>query len=52
MAIKFDDIEQAFLYVNSAPIAANTSILRKETGEIFYASDYDDENEIPEDILS
>jgi hypothetical protein len=50
MAIKFDDIEHAFLYVNAAPMTANTAILCKETGEIFYASDYDDENEIPEDI--
>lgn len=50
MAIKFDDIEHAFSYVNVAPMTANTAILCKETGDIFYASDYDDENEIPEDI--
>ena len=50
MAIKFEDIEHAFLYVSSGPMTANTAILCKETGEIFYASDYDDENEIPEDI--
>ena len=50
MAIKFEDIEHAFLYVSAGPMTANTAILCKETGEIFYASDYDDENEIPEDI--
>ena len=50
MAIKFSDIEHAFFYVSSAPMTANTAILCKETGEIFYASDYDDENQIPEEI--
>ena len=50
MAIKFEDIEHAFFYVSSGPMTANTAILCKESGEIFYASDYDDENEIPEDI--
>ena len=50
MEIKFSDIEDAFFYVSSAPMAANTAILCKETGEIFYASDYTDEDETPEDI--
>ncbi len=50
MAIKFSDIEHAFFYVSSAPMTAKTAILCKETGEIFYASDYDDENQIPEEI--
>jgi len=50
MAIKFSDIEHAFIYVSSAPMTAKTAILCKETGEIFYASDYDDENQIPEEI--
>jgi hypothetical protein len=31
-------------------MTAKTAILCKETGEIFYASDYDDENQIPEEI--
>ena len=50
MAIKFSDIEHAFFYVSSAPMTAKTAILCKETGEIFFASDYDDENHIPEEI--
>jgi hypothetical protein len=50
MAIKFSDIEHAFFYVSSAPMTAKTAILCQETGEIFYASDYDDENQIPEEI--
>ena len=50
MEIKFSDIEDAFFYVSSAPMTTNTAVLCKETGELFYASDYTDENEIPEDI--
>ena len=50
MEIKFTDIELAFEYVSSAPETANTAVLCKETSEIFYASDYDDEDEIPEEV--
>ena len=50
MEIKFSDIELAFEYVSSAPMTSNTSVLCKETGEIYYSSDYDDEDEIPEEI--
>ena len=50
MEIKFSDIEDAFFYVSSAPMMTNTAVLCKETGEIFYASDYDDEDELREDI--
>ena len=50
MEIKFSDIELAFEYVSSAPMTSNTAVLCKETGEIFYSSDYDDEDEIPEEV--
>lgn len=50
MKIKFSDIELAFDYVSSAPMTANTAVICKETGEFFYRSDYDDEDEIPEEI--
>ncbi len=50
MGIKFSDIEDAYFYVSSAPMTANIAVLCKETGEIFYASDYDDEDEIPEEV--
>jgi hypothetical protein len=43
MGFNFSDIEHAFYYVSSAPMTANTAVLCKETSEIFYASDYDDE---------
>jgi hypothetical protein len=48
--IKFSDIELAFDYVSSMPMTANTAVLCKNTGDFFYSSDYDSEDEIPEDI--
>jgi hypothetical protein len=50
MGIKFSDIEDAYLFVSMAMEFSNQAILCKETGEIFYASEYDDEDEIPEDV--
>ena len=50
MEINFSDIELAFEYVSSAPMSSNTAILCKESGEIFYSSDYADEDEIPEEV--
>ena len=51
MKIKFSDIELAFDFVSSAPMTANAAIICKEAGEIFYTSDYDDdEDEIPEEV--
>ena len=50
MRIKFGDIEDAFLFVSMSPEFINRAILCRETGEIFYASEYTGENEIPEDV--
>jgi hypothetical protein len=50
MKIKFSDIELAFEFVSSAPMTANVAVICKETGEIFYSSDYDDMDEIPEEM--
>ena len=50
MEIQFSDIELAFEYVSSAPMTSNTAVLCKDTGEIFYSSDYDDEDEVPEEV--
>ena len=49
MEIKFSDIELAFEYVSSAPMTSNTAVLCNKTGDIFYSSDYD-EDEIPEAV--
>ena len=54
MSIKFSDIEDAFFFVSSASMYINSAILCKESGKIFYQSDYLDEeavDEIPEEIL-
>ena len=40
MRFKFSDVEDAFFYVSSAPMMTNSALLCKETGEIFYHSDY------------
>ncbi len=52
MRIKFSDLEDAFFYVSSAPKYTNHAILCKETGEIYYRSEYwgADEDEIPEEV--
>jgi len=44
MEIKFSDIEIAFEYVSSTPMTANTAVICKETGEIYFRSDYGDED--------
>ena len=50
MIIKYDDIENAFLFVSMQSPCTNTAILCKETGEIYYESGYGDSDELPEDI--
>ena len=50
MPIKFSDIEDAFLFVSMGEIYMNSAILCMETGEVFYISDYDDSDELPENI--
>ena len=50
MKIKFDEIENAFLYTNMGSDYENSATLNKETGEIYYQSDLGDSDELPEDI--
>lgn len=50
MGIKFSEIEDAFFFVSMAPMFSNHAILCKETGKIFYESEYGDENEIPDEV--
>jgi Uncharacterised protein family (UPF0158) len=40
--VNFSDIEDAFLFVGSAPYGANSAYLNLETGEIFYQSEMAD----------
>ena len=50
MKIKFDEIENAFLYVSMTPMFGNQAITSKETGEIFYISEMGDSDDLPDDI--
>ncbi len=50
MAISFDDLENAFLFVSTDQQYMHTAYLCKETGEFFYDSEMGDSDELPEDI--
>jgi hypothetical protein len=50
MAVSFDDIENAFLFVSMDQPFMHNAYLRKETGEIFYTSEMGDSDELPDDI--
>jgi hypothetical protein len=50
MAISFDDIEKAFLFVSLAPQYTHNAYLNKETGDIYYSSDLGDSDILPDDI--
>jgi len=50
MAISFDDIENAFLFVGMDQQYMHNAYLNKETGQIFYTSEMGDSDELPEDI--
>jgi hypothetical protein len=50
MKIKFDDIENAFLYVSMSPMSSNQAILSKETGKIFYISETGNSVDLPDNI--
>jgi len=48
--MKFDDIENAFMFVSMAPQFENSAILSKESGEIYYVSEFGDSDELPYDV--
>ena len=50
MAISFDDIENAFLFVSMDQQGMHNAYLCKETGQLFYTSEMGDSDELPEDI--
>jgi len=50
MAISFDDIENAFLFVSMDQQGMHNAYLNKETGQIFYTSEMGDSDELPEDF--
>lgn len=49
MKIRFNDIEDAFLFSSMGSMYENQAILCKETGEIYYISEFGDSDELPDD---
>jgi hypothetical protein len=50
-ALRFSDIEDAFLFVGSAPYGTHSSFLNAETGQIFYQSEMADMDDIDDDEM-
>ncbi len=50
MKIRFDDIENAFLFTSMGSMSENQAILCKETGEIYYISEIGDSDALPDDV--
>ena len=50
MKINFDKIEDAFLFVSMEQMYIYQAFLCKETGEVFYKSEFGDFDELPDDI--
>lgn len=48
--MNFDDIEDAFLFVSMMPQLMHSAILCKDTGKIYYVSEFGDSDELPEDL--
>ena len=50
LSVKLNDLEQAFEFVSSAEVFANSAFISRKTGKIFWESDFIDEmEELPED---
>ncbi len=49
MPVHFSDISDAFFFVSMAEQYTHSVLLCKETGEMFYTSEYGDSDELPED---
>ena len=50
MKIRFDDIENAFLFASIGGMYENQAILCKETGKIYYISEMGDSDDLPDDV--
>lgn len=50
--IKYDDLENAFLFVSAGYGEDNEAVINKKTGETYYHSSFTDEDDFPEDVES
>ncbi len=48
--MNYSEIEDAFLFVSSAPPFEHEAYLNKETGEFYYVSALGDSDELPDDL--
>jgi hypothetical protein len=48
--MKFDDIVSAFEFVGSVAPSEHSALISKETGEIYYASELSEMDELPDDV--
>jgi len=48
--MNLSDIEDAFLYVSEGPLYQYSAFLDRDSGKIFYTSEPDDSDELPEDV--
>ena len=46
----FGEIEDGFMFVSSQPECANSAILNRKTGKIYYTSSFGDSDKLPRDI--
>ena len=51
MRVKFEDIREAFDFVNFGPLGDHTAVLDKSTGRIYWNSESGDLDEIPEALF-
>ena len=47
--VNFDELENAYLFVNSSIDFSNSALINKKTGEIFYKSEFDEIDELPDE---
>jgi hypothetical protein len=48
--MNFSEIEDAFYFVSSGSPYEHSALLSKETGQIYYASELGDSDELPDDV--
>lgn len=48
--MKYDDLERAFMFVNSGPQFDNVVYVSRSTGRTFWCSDAGDVDDLPEDV--
>lgn len=48
--INYSDIETAFMFVSMSPPCEHSAYLNKDTGDIYYVSEFGDSDDLPDDL--